>query len=161
MKSHTPRRRKHTPPIVTSFIHQFTSRFKSDCNPAPFVRHANSRIRRSTVEGATLGLGKILGTCWALTYVALVLGKPRFQPMLDPSLLAVEGGSVSMPALAISGGGSGAEVSSGVLEGPGRGVMVVSGVVGERNGKLGGTRQRGGRVVSVTTPPRSQPTLVL
>eukprot|EP00752_Nemacystus_decipiens_P009766 g8722.t1 len=59
----------------------------------------------STVEGATLGLTKILGGCWALTYLALVVGNPKFQPMLDPSLLAVRDTPGS--AIAVSGGGSG------------------------------------------------------
>lgn len=60
---------------------------------------------RSTVEGATLGLTKILGGCWAFTYLALVFGNPKFQTMVDPSLLPAVDTPVS--AIAISGGGGG------------------------------------------------------
>ncbi|CAN0246737.1 unnamed protein product, partial [Hapterophycus canaliculatus] len=83
-------------------------------NRGPCIKTGQQMLDRvafgeSTVQGATLGLGKILGACWALTYVALVMGKPRFQTMLDPSLLAVEdaGGVASTPALALSRGGGG------------------------------------------------------
>lgn len=65
---------------------------------------------RSTVEGATVGLTKILGGCWALTYLALVVGNPKFQTMLDPSLLPVQ--DVPVSALAVSGGGSGSKKSA-------------------------------------------------
>ncbi|CAM9988703.1 unnamed protein product [Ectocarpus fasciculatus] len=98
---------------------------------------------KSTVEGATIGLSKILGSCWALTYFALVLGKPRFQTMLDPSLLAGKASAVS-----VSGGGG---KNSGLLDG---GVLAGSeagngGEVGENHdgfldgGNTVGTKRRG------------------
>ena len=59
------------------------------------------------MEGATLGLTKILGGCWALTYLALVVGNPKFQAMLDPSLLAAQDTPVSVSAMVVSGGGVG------------------------------------------------------
>lgn len=66
---------------------------------------------RSTVEGATLGLGKILGSLWALTYLALVVGNPKFQPMVDPALLhgKESGDAGAVLALAVSGGGDGGD----------------------------------------------------
>lgn len=123
--------------------------------------HENPSIHRSTVEGATLGLGKILGACWTLTYVALVLGKPRFQRMLDPSLLLpVEdtGSGAATPALTLSGGGSsGREIRSGAGESPCNGVVVVSDVAGGRSGKPGGPRQRASRLAWAVTPQLSRP----
>lgn len=60
------------------------------------------------MKGATLGLAKIVGSCWALTYLALVVGNPKFQTMLDPSLLPVEGTpATAVPAIGVSGGGGG------------------------------------------------------
>ncbi|CAM9357176.1 unnamed protein product [Scytosiphon promiscuus] len=113
----------------------------------------------STVEGAALGLGKILGACWALTYVALVLGKPRFQPMLPASRLGVETSPVSSPTLAISGGGGGGrrrEMSrrAGESESPDEVVAVVQGSLGERNWKLERIPQRSHRLALIRTPPR-------
>ncbi|CAN0515431.1 unnamed protein product, partial [Ectocarpus sp. 12 AP-2014] len=76
----------------------------------PCIRTGEQMLERvafgeSTVEGATVGLSKILGSCWALTYFALVLGKPRFQTMLDPSLLAGKASSAGGAAVSVSGGG--------------------------------------------------------
>lgn len=73
--------------------------------PSPPTLPPPTPLTRSTVEGATLGLTKILGGCWALTYLALVVGNPKFQTMLDPSLLAAQDTPVSVSAIAVSGGG--------------------------------------------------------
>ena len=66
-------------------------------------RISNERLftYRSTVGGATLSLGKVLGTCWALTYLTLALGNPRYQTMADPSLLVAP----EPPATRVAGGG--------------------------------------------------------
>ncbi|CBN74576.1 ABC transporter [Ectocarpus siliculosus] len=95
---------------------------------APCIRTGEQMLERvafgeSTVEGATIGLSKILGSCWALTYLALVLGKPRFQTMLDPSLLAGKSSSAGGAAVSVSGGGG---KNSGLLDG---GLLLASGDV--------------------------------
>ncbi|CAM9395104.1 unnamed protein product [Chrysoparadoxa australica] len=49
----------------------------------------------STVQSASLGLGKILAGCYFLTYLSLELNKPKFQTMLAPQETeeAVRGGA--------------------------------------------------------------------
>lgn len=54
--------------------------------------------------GAAVGLSKILGACWGFTYLALALGSPKFQSMVDPSLASdASGGN----PLLVGGGGVG------------------------------------------------------
>lgn len=77
----------------------------------PALTQSPPAFARSTVEGATLGLTKILGGCWALTYLALVVGNPKFQTMDDPSLLVFRGTPVS--TIAVSGGGGGGDKNAG------------------------------------------------
>lgn len=53
-----------------------------------------------------MGLSKILGGCWFLTYLALAVGSPKFQSMADPPL-APNTSSVKSPLLVEGGSGGG------------------------------------------------------
>lgn len=64
------------------------------------------------MDGAAVGLGKILGTCWLLTYLALALGYPKFQTMEHPSL-ASQGSTTIADPLLVGGGGRGVGVTKG------------------------------------------------
>ena len=74
--------------------------------PARLVYHTPRRCCRSTVKGATVGLGKILGSCWVLTYITLVLSNPRFQPMIDPTFEAPSADTAAAAAAKTIAGGS-------------------------------------------------------
>lgn len=63
------------------------------------------------MDGAAVGLGKILGTCWLLTYLALALGFPKFQNMEHPSLASQTSTTIADPLL-VGGGGSGMGVTN-------------------------------------------------
>ncbi|CAM9887442.1 unnamed protein product [Ascophyllum nodosum] len=77
----------------------------------PCIRTGEQMLARvafdkSTVKGATLGLGKILGSCWVLTYITLALSNPRFQPMIDPTFEAPSADTAAAAAAKTVAGGS-------------------------------------------------------